>query len=532
MTTRPQVGIEPTRLAPHAVARWARERPDAIAIQHVDGPAYSYAELDRIVRRWAAALARLGVDFGTHVATMVPNGAFAHFAFMGIGWVRGIEIPVNTALTGRLLHYTLHNSDTEVLLVTEAFVERLLALDDPLPELTTVVVVDSDDVPQSSAWRAVGMTEFLDGAEPATDLTGPIYRDIAAILYTSGTTGPSKGVLVPWAVIYQFLSGMPADTTDVGEGLYCPMPVVHNSGRSCLNYALVRGARFVCRERFSGTEFWIDVRRYGCTTASIVGPMTQFLHSQPPRADDADNPLRSILCGPLISEMEAFKQRFGVRVATCYGMTETGIVLTTTWDHGPWQNCGRPRTDYPYTEVRVVNDVDEPLGPDEVGELVVRSPEPWSMNAGYYKMPDKTAEAWRNGWFHTGDAFRYDADGWYYLVDRMKDAIRRRGENISSFEVETIVRDFPGVDDCAAIAVPAELGEDEVLVVIQTHDPASFDAAELLAWLEPRMPKFMLPRFVDVVTALPRNETTQRVKKYELRYRGISATTFDREAST
>jgi crotonobetaine/carnitine-CoA ligase len=159
----------------------------------------------------------------------------------------------------------------------------------------------------------------------------------------------------------------------------------------------------------------------------------------------------------------------------------------------------------------------------------VRCAEPWTLNAGYYKMPDKTAEAWRNGWFHTGDAFRCGEDGWYYLVDRMKDSIRRRGENISSFEVETIVRGFEGVNDCAAIAVPAKLGEDEVMIVVEAADPASFSPQALIAWLEPRMPRFMLPRYVEL-GALPRNATTQRVKKHELRARGVTPTTWDRLA--
>jgi crotonobetaine/carnitine-CoA ligase len=179
--------------------------------------------------------------------------------------------------------------------------------------------------------------------------------------------------------------------------------------------------------------------------------------------------------------------------------------------------------------VRIVDENDEPVATGVVGELVVRSAEPWSLCAGYYKMPEKTAQAWRNGWFHTGDAFRRDEDGWYYLVDRMKDSIRRRGENISSFEVESLVRGYPGVADCAAIAVPAALGEDEVMVVIETADPAAFSPAALLAWLEPRMPRFMLPRYVDVLPALPRNATTQRVKKHELRERGVTPTTWDRQ---
>ena len=201
----------------------------------------------------------------------------------------------------------------------------------------------------------------------------------------------------------------------------------------------------------------------------------------------------------------------------------------TGWDHGPWASCGRQRLDYPRPEVRVVNQYDEPLAAGEVGELVVRSAEPWALNAGYYKLPEATAEAWRNGWFHTGDAFRYDADGWFYLVDRMNDAIRRRGENISSFEVESLVSGHPDVVECAAVAAPAELGEDEVRVVIIARDPTRFDPAALLTWLEPRMPRYMLPRYVDVVEDLPRNETTGRIKKHELRAGGIAAGTWDRE---
>jgi crotonobetaine/carnitine-CoA ligase len=309
------------------------------------------------------------------------------------------------------------------------------------------------------------------------------------------------------------------------------MPIFHNSGRAALNSALVRGACFVFREKFSGARFWDDIRQHNCRAASLVGPMTALLNSLPPQDNDADNPLRAILCGPLIPEIEAFEKRFELRVATGYGQTEVGMALVTDWDHGPWKNCGRPRTSYPHSEVRVVDEHDQPLGPDEVGELVVRSAEPWALNAGYYRLPEATAEAWRNGWFHTGDAFRYDEEGWFYLVDRMHDAIRRRGENISSFEVESLVSGHPDVEECAAVAVPAKLGEDEVRVVLVVRDPARFDPEELLLWLEPRMPRFMLPRYVDVVSELPRNETTQRIKKHELRSRGIRPVTWDRERS-
>jgi crotonobetaine/carnitine-CoA ligase len=326
-------------------------------------------------------------------------------------------------------------------------------------------------------------------------------------------------------------SWVPPDAVFPGEGLYCPSPPFHIGGKTVVNAALVRGARLVLRDRFSATNFWAEVRATRSVCATIVGPMTALLHAQPARADDADNPLRSILLGPMIPEMADFERRFGVKTATCYGMTEIGASFVTTWDHGPPHTCGRVRTDYPWTEVRLVDENDEPVPLGAVGELIVRSAEPWALNAGYYNMPDKTAEAWRNGWFHTGDAFRCDEDGRYAFVDRMKDAIRRRGENISSFEVENAVLEHPGVADCAAIGVPAEFGEDEVMAVVVAKDAATFDPAELIRWLTPRLPRFMVPRYVDVVADLPRNETSLRVRKNDLRERGVTPSTYDREGA-
>ncbi|HEX7095937.1 MAG TPA: AMP-binding protein [Acidimicrobiales bacterium] len=528
-TRRPRVGVPKECLAPHAVARWAAEAPDRLAVVDVAGPAFTYRELDTAARTWAGAYRRIGVGAGDHVATLLPNGVDAHLAWLGLGWLVARDVPLNNALVGELLHDALLRSDATVLVVDASFASRLAELP-PLPELRTVVVIGDADLDRSRGYDVVTLEEFLDGATPPDDLVGPVYRDVAVVLFTSGTTGPSKPVLVPWANVYQFWSWVPEDTLHEGEALYCPLPVVHNSGRSSLNYALVRGATFVYRERFSGTAFWDDVRAHDCKAAALVGPLTAFLHAQPPRPDDADNPLRAVICGPLIPDIEGFKARFGVKVATCYGMTETGVSLTTDWDHGPVTACGRKRPDYPWPEVRIVDENDEPLPVGEVGELVVRAAEPWSLNAGYYKMPEATAAAWRNGWFHTGDAFRCDEDGNYHLVDRLKDAIRRRGENISSFEVENIVRGYPGVADCAAIGIRDELGDDEVMVVVEPAEGATIDPPALREWLEPRMPKFMLPRYVDIGT-LPRNATTQRVRKYELRERGITPTTWDAQAA-
>ena len=186
----------------------------------------------------------------------------------------------------------------------------------------------------------------------------------------------------------------------------------------------------------------------------------------------------------------------------------------------------------PGFEARVVDEHDYEVAQGQIGELLVRSGEPWRMLAGYFGMPEKSAVAWRNGWFHTGDAFRCDDDGWYYFVDRLRDTIRRRGENISSFEVENLVAEHPDVSECAAIGVPAALGDDEVMVALIVRDRATFDPDALLAFLAPRMPKFMLPRYVEVVDDLPRTEASMRVRKHELRARGVTADTWDRDAGT
>jgi len=521
-------------LAPHAVARWAVDTPDVVALEHVDGRTHTYAELHTEGLRWAAGLAAVGVEAGAHVATMVPNDFDSHRVLLGLSWLRAVEVPMNSAFTGRILMYSLAHADCTVLVAAPEFVDRIAEVIEELPLVHTLVVLGEVDDAQRARLGSVRLIErdellAAPALDPAPD--GPEYHDVHSLMFTSGTTGPSKAVITPWPVMYQFWSWVPDDTVLPGEGVFCAMPMFHNSGRSAFNYAMVRGARFVIRERFSATDFWRDVRATGVTTAAVVGPMTALLYAAEPSPDDADNPLRNVVLGPMIPEMADFERRFGVRTCTCYGQTEVGIPLATGWDHGPWANCGKPRTDYPWLETRVVNELDEPLGPGEVGELIVRSPEPWALNLGYYKMPEQTVEAWRNGWFHTGDAFRVDDDGWYYFVDRLRDAIRRRGENISSFEVETAVTEHPDVLECAAVGVPATLGEDEVMVAVIVRDPDRFDPAELVAFLEERMPRFMVPRYVQVVADFPRTEASMRVRKHELRAQGVTTTTWDREAS-
>jgi len=518
------------KLLPNAVARWAAATPDAVAIEYVDGPRLTYAELHELGLRWAAALMRLGVGRGVHVATMLSNELAPHAAMLGVGWTGAVEVPLNTAYRGDTLRHALSLTDVSVIVCSEEFVPVLAEQAGSLDRLQAVVVIDGTAPDGSFPCPVVSGDAFLDGVEPACGLPGPEYHEISTLLLTSGTTGPSKAVVLPWAGVYQMWSWVPSDALLPGEGLFIAMPLFHNSGRSGFNSCMARGGRYVTRPKFSGTTFWSDVRATGCVLAALVGPMTQLLYSAPPRPDDADNPLRGVVLGPMIPEMADFERRFGVKVATCYGQTEIGAPLCTGWDHGPTAGCGKPRTDYPWTECEIVDELDEPVGPGEVGELVVRTREPWALNLGYYKMPEATVEAWRNGWFHTGDAFRRDDEGWYYFVDRMRDTIRRRGENISSFEVENAVVQFPGVIECAAVGIRTELGDDEVMAAVIVSDPESFDPAALCDFLADRIATFMVPRYVEVMDDFPRNATTGRVRKHELRARGITDATWDRLA--
>src|SRR5581483_2280771 len=236
--------------------------------------------------------------------------------------------------------------------------------------------------------------------------------------------------------------------------------------------------------------------------------------------------------GPLVPEVEECKRRFGVEVGTGYGMTEIGAPFVSDgYKLANAASCGKLWRGWAGYDVRIVDEHDQPVALDEVGELIVRTDEPWVLNAGYHGMPEATATAWRNGWFHTGDAFRCDADGNYYFVDRIKDAIRRRGENISSFEVEALVNQHAEVAECAAIGVPSEYSEDEVKVCVVLVPDSTLSEEALVLWLAPRMPKFMVPRYVELVDALPKTEATFRTQKIALRAEALNDRTWDREAA-
>jgi crotonobetaine/carnitine-CoA ligase len=524
--------LERDKLLPHLLARLAEAEPDVIAVQDVDGRQLTRRELHETNLRWADALRRAGVAPGDHVLTMVPNSFEAFHAWLALAWLGATEVPTNTMYRGTMLKYLIDNSTATTLVISERFLPELVEVAAEVPQVTTVIVPDADTVPPGLPGRVVTRDELFADAVAADDFDGPEYWDVAAIIYTSGTTGPSKGVLMPWGTLWAFVSGLPEDFVEPGEGFYAMYPAFHVSGKAMLYLASLLRARMVIREQFSVQHFWDDMRQFEITGAGLVGPMAPFLMMQPEQPDDADTPLRHVYMGPLVPQVAEFKRRFGVEVGTGYGMTEIAAPFVSDgFNLANDTSCGRLKSGWAGYEVRIVDEHDQPLGPNEVGELVVRTSEPWVLNRGYFGMPEATAHAWRNGWFHTGDGFRYDEDGNYYFVDRIKDAIRRRGENISSFEVEALVSQHPEVAESAAVAVPSAYTEDEVKVCVVLSVEATVSHEELLTFLEPIMPKFMLPRYVEFVDALPKTEATMRTQKVKLRDGALNERTWDRETS-
>ncbi|HET7654669.1 MAG TPA: AMP-binding protein [Acidimicrobiales bacterium] len=511
--------------------RRAREAPDEVAVQEVGGRELTWRDVLDESLRWADAYRRTGVVAGEHVATMMPNSVDAYFAWLGVAWLRAIEVPVNNMYRARMLEYLVRDSGARIVVVSARFLDRLVEVSDALDAVELAVVPDADGSLPELPFRALTGAEFLAAATSDPSIDGPAYWDVAAMIYTSGTTGPSKGVLVPWAEQFTFSVGLPDDYLRPGGAYYSVYPAFHVSGKNALYNAAMYDARLVLRETFSPNEFWDDIRAYRCTTAGLVGPMAALLLMMPPSDADRDHPLRSVALGPLPPTLDAFKERFGVRVCTGYGMTEIGAPLTSGWELPNHRTCGRLKTGWPHYEAKIVDEHDCDVPPGTVGELVVRSADPWVLTRGYHGMPEATATAWRNGWFHTGDGFTVDEDGWFYFVDRMKDAIRRRGENISSFEVEALVNEHPAVQESAAVGVPSELGEDEIKVAVVVKAGEALDPAGLIEFLEPRMPRFMVPRYVEIVDALPKTDATMRTRKVELRDRSVTASTWDREAA-
>jgi crotonobetaine/carnitine-CoA ligase len=509
--------------------RWSEETPDKPCARFEDGQEYSYSQFTRIVRRTARALQDLGVEQGDHVFIWMPNGFDMTRLWFAINYIGAVYVPSNIAYKGALLEHVLRNSGAKLAVVHAQLLERLIPVE--RAGLETVVVI-GDTHHTLDGVRVLPATALVSDGEPL-----PLARPIEpwstqSIIYTSGTTGPSKGVLSSYAHLYFMGLGVVSDREnrpflDRDDRFLITSPLFHVGGTSCVYGTLIVGGAIVMLESFDTASFWKKIEETRATNVVLLGVMASFLVNQPPAPTDRGHTLRNATIVPMSTEGVAFGPRFGVTTHTIFSMTEIAVPLIAPPNPTVAGSCGMVREG---VDVRLVdaNDQEVPVG--AIGEFVMRPSLAWTTFHGYNRDDSATATAWRNGWFHSGDAFRMDENGCFFFVDRFKDSIRRRGENISSFEVELEITRYPGVTEVAAVAVPSEHTEDEILIAVAMAEGQVLDCAALIEHLRPRMAHFMIPRYVRVLPELPKTPT-RKVEKYRIRHEGITPDTWDREAA-
>jgi crotonobetaine/carnitine-CoA ligase len=480
---------------------------------HYGAEAVSYRQAEERANRAAHALAALGVGHGDRVCLLLDNRLEFLDAWFGLAKLGAIEVPLNPAYKGWQLAGVVAETGAELLVTEEKYAHLV-------PELgVRSAIVVEDRVPDA----------------PATP-PGVVVQpwDPVAIMQTSGTTSVSKGVVLCHehethvADVIGGHVGLRAD-----DVFYCYLPLFHNAAQAMILWSTLRfGATALLVERFSTTRFWADVREYGCTVFFCMGPVVDFL-----LAGEADAPAKGEHTlragwgiGYSADAAGRFLDRFGVPLLGGYGATEVGMVTLHPPDDPRLGTAGKP---LPYCEVRVVDEHDRPLPVGKVGEIVVRPLRPYITTLGYFNRPQETVAFGRNCWLHTGDAGRFDADGYLSFVDRIKDVIRRRGENVSSFEVETVALEFPGVVECAAIATPADEGAygDEIYLAVVVAPGVRLDERALVTHCAQRLAYFAVPRYVERWGELPKTPTG-KVRKTEIRARGRSEATWDRLAES
>jgi len=520
------------RTLAHILEDKALRRPQHIAF-HFRDSSITLGELVDQVHRVAAAFYRLGVRKADKVAIMLPNCPEFLYAWFALSKLGAVEVPINVALKGEGLRYQVGQSDSKILVASTSFADRVAAIADELTSLEHIVWLTDDDHPLvPTEFNAVGQVAFseLTNERASCPDIGVKHNDLASILYTSGTTGRSKGVMMSHQYWYEIWaqSVKYSRYTDL-DVLYSGLPLFHGNAQGItVGSSLLADAKAVIVERFSASKFWDDCRRWECTEANYIGGMIPILMKQQERQDDSDNPVRLMVgAAAPIDLWDAFQQRFNTKLLEVYGMTECYCCLVSPYEEPKPGSCGVPITGW---TVNILDEEGQDCQPDQIGEIVVRPEEDGLGTSGYYKNAEATAELIRDGWMHTGDLGYRDDDGYFYFVDRKKQAIRRRGENISSFEVEAVISAHPAVLECCVVGVPAEMGEEEVKAVVVPKVGRSITEAELIRWCESRLAYFAIPRYVAVRENLPKTPS-ERVEKYKIKAEGITTDCWDREAA-
>lgn len=492
---------------------------------------YSYRELDDITDRLADGLTRLGVKKGMIVGFLCENSAELLFSYFALGKIGAVALPLNTAVQAAQFDYFLGAFDVGLLFVDADLTDVLNRSAIAAGSLRSVVVMGAEALPAIDAIPVRSYASLLDS--PATiEVEAPRFNDLAHIPYTSGTTGLSKGNLQTHSGL---LSGAVAYCEYLGfredDVLYTCLPLFHMSAYGNCLQALLAGATVALAERFSASRFWADVRRVNATILTSVGAMTSFLWSQESTPNDAMNDVRLFVMIPVMPFARQFSNRFGVHVVSCYGMSDFGpLTFLQQDDEGTKLNsAGRVRNDL---EIAILDEDDFAVSRGTPGEICVRSREPWVGAIGYHKMSDATVRSRMNFWFHTGDYGYLDEDDFLYFAGRKKDAIRRRGENISAHEVEEVLMLHEAVSNAAVYGVPSEHGEEEVAATILLADQSSEISPEtIIDHCIGKLPYFMVPRYLEFVSDLPRT-ATEKVDKKLLRDQAVGrlSSLWDRES--
>jgi crotonobetaine/carnitine-CoA ligase len=514
----------------HAFERAVRNHPDEVFLSDDHGRTYTFTQSWERSLRIAAGLHAHGVGHQRTVAMLLDNSLDIVHSFFGIGLGGMIEIPINTAYKGRFLSHLLNDSEASLLIIESDYIERLDLVAADLTSLRTVVVrgdLGAADVLRDR-FEVVPLEELeTHGAgEPAA----ADAADIVAYMYTSGTTGLSKGVVTTHAQAYTYSTreDRARPVPEAGDKILASLPLFHLAGQWFGVYqALIQQVPCVIGPRFAPTTYWDTVRAHGITSTVMLGAVAEMLFQQPPDPRDADNPMNLVIMAPLASDIKGFCSRFDVEAEAGFGMSEVGLILVSPHETLVGGEAGFARDMYDF---RIVDEAGHDVEPGAVGELWVRPHDPLLSMQRYHNLPEKTAETMIDGWIRTGDAFRVDDEGRYFFIDRMKDSLRRRGENISSFEVESTINEFPDVYESAVVAVPADLVEDEILAVVAPHAGRTIDPVELSEFLIERLPYFMVPRFLRFVDVLPKTPT-QKIQKNILRATGTGPDVWDRQAA-
>lgn len=517
-TSRPN---QQNSVLPFMLERNAKNFPSRVCCKFADGTSWTYAETLNLTQQTAAYLSNVGVKRADLVLAWLPNSPAMLRVWFALNYIGAVFVPLNLDYRGRILEHVIRETHSRLMLAHPDLIDRLNNID--TSKLETVLTVNGTD-------GRIGDKITVSGTQLAFDskMIEPANVNVwdpQMVIFTSGTTGPSKGVLCPYLQM-----------VTVGKGSYgyinerdcilIDLPIFHVGGVSPVMAAITNGATMALYDGFKTQEFWTRIRDTNATTTSgLIGSMAAFLAKAPEQSGEQDNTLRMLTC-VLNEQALQVAKRYDFSLCSGFNMSELSVPLVTEIDCQIAGSCGKPRTG---CECRVVDEHDYECAPGEVGELIVRTDQPWETSLGYLNRPDATAAAWRNGWFHTGDLVRKDVEGNFFFVDRLKDAVRRRGENVSSLEVESEVLGYDAVAEAAVVGIPSEFGDEDILVAVVAKRGKRVDPQKLIEYLIPLMPHYMVPRFIRTMDELPKT-ATNKLMKYAIRDSGITYDTWDAEA--